>query len=71
MKPSILVTGDAGYIGSHTTLALLQAGRDVGVQIATRSPVFIRGDIRDADSVFADQRFGAVLHFAGLNRSWL
>lgn len=85
MNPFILVTGGAGYIGSHTTLALLQAGRDVVVldnlcnssseslrrvaQIAGRSPVFIRGDIRDADllrSVFADQPIGAVLHFAGL-----
>lgn len=85
MRPSILVTGGAGYIGSHTTLALLQAGRDVVVldnlcnsspeslhrvaQIAGRSPVFIRGDICDADlmrSVFADQSIGAVLHFAGL-----
>ncbi len=28
---TILVTGGAGYIGSHTTLALLQAGHDVVV----------------------------------------
>ena len=27
----VLVTGGAGYIGSHTTLALLQSGLDVVV----------------------------------------
>jgi len=59
----VLVTGGAGYIGSHTTLALLQAGHDVVVidnlcnssaeslkrvvQLAGRAPVFVQGDIRD------------------------
>jgi UDP-glucose 4-epimerase len=61
MLGHVLVTGGAGYIGSHTTLVLLQAGFDVVVldnlcnssseslarvaQIAGRSPVFIEGDI--------------------------
>jgi UDP-glucose 4-epimerase len=31
MNRKILVTGGAGYIGSHTTLCLLQAGYDVVV----------------------------------------
>ena len=60
---SILVTGGAGYIGSHTTLALLQAGHNVVVldnlcnssaeslkrvaQLAGREPVFAQCDIRD------------------------
>ena len=60
---SVLVTGGAGYIGSHTTLALLQAGWDVVVldnlcnasaeslrrvmQLAGRPPTFVQGDIRD------------------------
>ena len=60
---TILVTGGAGYIGSHTTLALLQAGFDVAVldnlfnssaeslkrvvQLAGREPAFVEGDIRD------------------------
>lgn len=64
-RPSILVTGGAGYIGAHTTLALLQAGFDVLVldnlcnsspeslrrvaSIAGRAPEFMQGDIRDAD----------------------
>lgn len=60
---TILVTGGAGYIGSHTTLALLQSGADVLVldnlcnssaeslkrvaQIAGRSAKLVQGDIRD------------------------
>ena len=31
MKKKILVTGGAGYIGSHTCLELLNAGYDVAV----------------------------------------
>lgn len=62
-NPHILVTGGSGYIGSHTTLALLQAGHDVVVldnlcnssadslervaKLAGRAPVFVKGDIRD------------------------
>jgi UDP-glucose 4-epimerase len=60
---TILVTGGAGYIGSHTTLELLQAGFDVLVvdnlsnasaeslkrvaQLAGRAPMFVEGDVRD------------------------
>ncbi len=63
MSKTVLVTGGAGYIGSHTTLALLQAGFDVVVldnlcnasdeslrrvaQLAGCAPVFVQGDIRD------------------------
>lgn len=61
----ILVTGGAGYIGSHTTLSLLRAGLDVVVldnlsngsaeslkrtaHIAAREPVFVCGDLRNRD----------------------
>jgi UDP-glucose 4-epimerase len=60
---TILVTGGAGYIGSHTVLTLLQAGHDVVVldnlsnssleslrrteALADRTVSFIEGDIRD------------------------
>jgi UDP-glucose 4-epimerase len=60
---TILVTGGAGYIGSHTTLSLLQGGLNVVVIdnlcnslseslnrvgiLAGREPVFVQGDIRD------------------------
>ncbi len=60
---TVLVTGGAGFIGSHTTLALLQAGQAVVVldnlsnssaqslervaRIAGRAPVFVQGDVRD------------------------
>ena len=60
----ILVTGGAGYIGSHTCVELLQAGHDVVVfdnlcnshraviarmvRIANRAPELVEGDVRDA-----------------------
>ena len=63
MSETILVTGGAGFIGSHTCVLLIEAGyevivldnlcnSDVGVigrigQICAREPVFIKGDIRD------------------------
>ena len=65
MNKSILVTGGAGCIGSHTTLALLEAGLDVIVldnlanssqeslrrveRICGKSVTFIKGDIRDRE----------------------
>lgn len=60
----VLVTGGAGYIGSHTTLSLLQAGFEVIVldnfcnsspksltrvaEIAGRLPILVKGDTRDS-----------------------
>ena len=77
-KPfSVLVTGGAGYIGSHAVLALLDAGWTVSVidNLVTgfRWAVdgrarFHQGDIADealVAGIIADDGIGAVLHFAG------
>ena len=63
MASTILVTGGAGYIGSHACVALLEAGFKVVVldnlsvgnalaldrvaRISGQQPVFVRGDVRD------------------------
>lgn len=81
----ILVTGGAGYIGSHTCVELIKAGYQVVVvdnlcnskesvleRVATITGTavnFIKADLRDRlqmEKVFAQHRFDAVMHFAGL-----
>jgi len=76
-KPPVLVTGGAGYIGSHAVLALLDAGWPVavidnlstGFRFAIPDDVpFYHGDIADQallGQIFADRGIGAVMHFAG------
>ena len=65
----ILVTGGTGYIGSHTVVELLAAGKDVLIldnyansspkvleriaKICGRAPAFREGDIRDVDGLRA------------------
>lgn len=72
---NVLVTGGAGYIGSHTVQALRSAGHDVVVfdDLSTghRESVpqipFIQGDIARADDLnraFGQYQFDAVMHFA-------
>jgi UDP-glucose 4-epimerase len=77
-KPTVLVTGGAGYIGSHAVLALQQAGFDVVVfdnlVYGHRDVVedvlkveLVVGDTNDRallDSLFASRPFAAVMHFA-------
>lgn len=75
--PVVLVTGGAGYVGSHTCLALHQAGfapvvydnLSNGHEAFVQWGPFERGDILDRDrldEVIARHRPVAVMHFAAL-----
>ena len=71
----VLVTGGAGYIGSHAALMLGQAGHEIvvldnlsaGHAWAVLSGEFVEADLADApamDSLFAAHAFDAAVHFA-------
>ncbi|MGK2908538.1 MAG: UDP-glucose 4-epimerase GalE [Sphingobium sp.] len=74
---TVLVTGGAGYIGSHAVLALRDAGWPVavidnlvtGFRWAVPQDVhFTQGDIEDqplVEALLRDQNVGAIMHFAG------
>ena len=74
---SILVTGGAGYIGSHTVHSLVDAGASV-VVIDNLSTGFVRslppdvpliiGDVGDVDllaAIIPEHHVDAIIHFAG------
>ncbi len=76
MSGRVLVTGGAGYIGSHTAQQLIDAGNDVVIldnlsngdrSMAPDGARFVQGDL--ADRGLLDDILGsgvdAVLHFAG------
>jgi len=74
---NVLVTGGAGYIGSHMVKMLRRAGAEVvvfdnlsnGERAAVVGGTFVRGDINDAAgvaAVFERFRIDAVMHFAAL-----
>ena len=83
---NILVTGGAGYIGSHTLVELYKAGHTAVVvdNLSNSNPIalervagligidaipFYKVDIRDRaglEKVFAEYKFDACIHFAGL-----
>jgi len=76
-KLPVLVTGGAGYIGSHAVLALVDAGWPVAVidnlstgfrfAVPDGVPLY-EGDIEDGAllaRIFAEQGTRAIMHFAG------
>ncbi|MRG96336.1 UDP-glucose 4-epimerase GalE [Polyangium spumosum] len=78
VRRTVLVTGGAGYIGSHAALALaergyrplvldnLSKGHHEPIEQALGAPV-IQADTRDRaalDAIFARERIDAVMHFA-------
>jgi UDP-glucose 4-epimerase len=72
----ILVTGGAGYIGSHTSLALTSAGYEAvvydnlstGRREAVLPPArLVAGDLKDIDKLdklMREEKFQAIIHFA-------
>ncbi|WP_226699403.1 UDP-glucose 4-epimerase GalE [Qipengyuania gaetbuli] len=76
-KIPVLVTGGAGYIGSHAVLALRDSGWPVavidnlstGFKFAVPDDVpLYEGDIADGDlvaQIIAEQSIKAIMHFAG------
>ncbi|MDY6936085.1 MAG: UDP-glucose 4-epimerase GalE [Cyanobacteriota bacterium] len=78
VKPTILVTGGAGYIGSHATIELLRAGYEVvildnlvyghrDIAETVLKTELVVGDTNDRpllDRLFAERDIAAVIHFA-------
>jgi UDP-glucose 4-epimerase len=76
-KLPVLVTGGAGYIGSHAVLALKDAGWRVAViddlsngsrDVVPDDVPFFQGSIAErvlVDSIIDDLGIGAIMHFAG------
>jgi UDP-glucose 4-epimerase len=76
---NVLVTGGAGYIGSHACKALRTAGYipvtfdnlETGWRAAVKFGPFVQGDLMDPASiaaVFTDYKPVAVMHFAALSQ---
>ncbi|MDY5305701.1 UDP-glucose 4-epimerase GalE [Fusobacterium gastrosuis] len=76
MKKTILVTGGAGYIGSHAVIELLKIGYKVVVidsmeigkiQFKDKNLKYYRGNIRNSkllDRIFSENQIETVMHFA-------
>lgn len=72
---AVLVTGGAGYIGSHAVAALAERGEEIVVvdnlqqghrEAVVEGKLYV-GDLRDAafmDTVFKENKIDAVIHFA-------
>jgi len=77
---TVLVTGGAGYIGSHAAAALLEEGRKVVVlddlsrgslERVPKRAEFVEGSVDDAElvsSLIARHKVKAIMHFAGFIR---
>ena len=77
---NILLTGGAGYIGSHTALSLIEEGHSVTVidNLITGSKKLIPSQVKYYECDIADKeavekilkqnKFDIVMHFAGLTR---
>ena len=74
-KSTVLVTGGAGYIGSHTVLQLVARGERVvvlddlstGFRQAVRDVPLVEGNVGDrrlVDSLLAEHRVDTIVHFA-------
>src|SRR6185437_6489879 len=73
---SVLVTGGAGYIGSHAVYALADRGDDVVVidnlctgcrQLISEKATFVEGDVGDAllvREILQRHKIDSVMHFA-------
>lgn len=72
-----LITGGAGYIGSHVVRAFTEAGREIAVydslisghrEFVSPEIDFIQGDVRDYETLsrtFKDRNITGVIHLAG------
>lgn len=73
----ILVTGGAGFIGSHAVVELLDSGYEVAVidslengyiEFVDKRAKFYQGNVRDEElmnKIFSENSITAVMHFAG------
>ena len=74
---TILVTGGAGYIGSHAVVELLDNNYDVVVidtlengfkEFVDKRAKFYQGNVQDFElmsRIFQENKIEAVMHFAG------
>ena len=77
---NILLTGGAGYIGSHTALSLIDGGHSVTIidnlitgtkKLIPSKAKYYEYDIADKEQVekiLRENKFDIVMHFAGLVR---
>ena len=80
MKKNILITGGAGYIGSHVAHSLIDRGDNVTIidslitghnELVPKNADLIVCDIANVnkvDQIIKNRNFDCVLHFAGLIR---